>query len=180
MACPSRRTSLFRIRMQGQSWSFVSTNADLHEGKNVVSRLFTIRPAGSTKDMKLDNFADSLLNTAFSVKSRRVRDDDRSMRNLQFHYCSWARNCVDGESCTQRLRQDWEAAGKAWWKHVEYLASDELQGPQCRVTGLRKGGELCRQTVCGSGFEARRANLDTFNRWRLSKRLSIPSNRACF
>jgi len=26
------------------------------------------------------------------------------------------------------LAADWNAAGKAWWKHVEYLASDKLEG----------------------------------------------------
>ncbi len=33
---------------------------------------------------------------------------------------------------------DWEAAGKAWWKNVEYLASDELEGRNVGSPGYEK------------------------------------------
>src|SRR5579884_3146099 len=33
---------------------------------------------------------------------------------------------------------DWESAGKAWWKHVEYLASDELEGRNVGSPGFEK------------------------------------------
>lgn len=33
---------------------------------------------------------------------------------------------------------DWEAAGKAWWKHIQYLASDELEGRNVGSPGFEK------------------------------------------
>src|SRR4051794_28009682 len=33
---------------------------------------------------------------------------------------------------------DWNAAGKAWWKNVEYLASDDLQGRNVGSPGFDK------------------------------------------
>jgi Peptidase family M28 len=36
---------------------------------------------------------------------------------------------------------DWEAAGKAWWKNVEYLASDDLQGRDVGSPGFDKAAE---------------------------------------
>ncbi len=33
---------------------------------------------------------------------------------------------------------DWQAAGRAWWKHVEYLASDELEGRNVGSPGYEK------------------------------------------
>ncbi|HZU25899.1 MAG TPA: M28 family peptidase [Bryobacteraceae bacterium] len=36
---------------------------------------------------------------------------------------------------------DYTAAGKRWWSHVEYLASDQLQGRQTGSEGYRKAAE---------------------------------------
>ncbi len=36
---------------------------------------------------------------------------------------------------------DWNAAGKAWWKNVEYLASDELQGRNVGSPGYDKAAD---------------------------------------
>src|SRR5581483_4787609 len=36
---------------------------------------------------------------------------------------------------------DYGAAGKRWWSHVEYLASDDLQGRQTGSPGYRKAAE---------------------------------------
>ncbi len=33
---------------------------------------------------------------------------------------------------------DWDAAGRAWWKHVQYLASDELEGRNVGSPGYEK------------------------------------------
>ncbi len=36
---------------------------------------------------------------------------------------------------------NWEAAGKEWWKHVEYLASDELEGREPGTAGYEKAAD---------------------------------------
>lgn len=36
---------------------------------------------------------------------------------------------------------DWSAAGKQWWKHIEYLASDELQGREPGSPGYKKAAD---------------------------------------
>ncbi len=40
--------------------------------------------------------------------------------------------------CLQAASPDWNAAGKAWWKHVQYLASDELEGRNVGSPGYEK------------------------------------------
>ena len=36
---------------------------------------------------------------------------------------------------------NWDAAGKAWWKHVEFLASDDLQGRNVGSVGYEKAAD---------------------------------------
>ena len=36
---------------------------------------------------------------------------------------------------------DWQAAGRQWWRHVEYLASDELEGREPGSAGYEKAGD---------------------------------------
>jgi hypothetical protein len=36
---------------------------------------------------------------------------------------------------------DWEAAGKRWWAHVQFLASDELEGRLTGTEGYRKAAD---------------------------------------
>lgn len=40
--------------------------------------------------------------------------------------------------CVAVAATDWEAAGKTWWKNVEYLASDDLQGRNVGSPGFDK------------------------------------------
>jgi Peptidase family M28 len=42
---------------------------------------------------------------------------------------------------TPATQPDWEAAGKAWWKHVEYLASDALEGRNVGSPGFDKAAD---------------------------------------
>jgi len=77
---------------------------------------------------------------------------------------------------------DWEAAGKRWWAHVQYLADDQLEGRetgtpgfalaadyverQFREAGLKPAGkEGFRQTV---SFQALQAD-ETHSHWEIEK-----------
>jgi hypothetical protein len=37
---------------------------------------------------------------------------------------------------------DWNALGKSWWSHVQYLAHDKLEGRDIGSPGLRKSRRL--------------------------------------
>ncbi len=48
---------------------------------------------------------------------------------------------------------DWDAAGKAWWKNVEYLASDDLQGRNVGSPGFDKAATYVAAQFEGAGLK---------------------------
>src|SRR5271165_1247176 len=51
---------------------------------------------------------------------------------------------------------DWDAAGKRWWSHIQYLASDELEGRNVGSPGFEKAaryvaGEFERAGLAPAG-----------------------------
>lgn len=48
---------------------------------------------------------------------------------------------------------DWQAAGQAWWAHVKYLASDELQGRNVGSPGYDKAAEYVSSQFKQAGLE---------------------------
>ncbi len=48
---------------------------------------------------------------------------------------------------------DWNAAGKQWWKHVGYLASDELQGREPGSAGYEKAAHYVATQFEHAGLE---------------------------
>lgn len=55
---------------------------------------------------------------------------------------------------------DWDAAGKAWWKHVEYLASDQLEGRNVGSAGYDKAAEYVASQFAAAGLQP--AGTDKF------------------
>ena len=51
---------------------------------------------------------------------------------------------------------DWEAAGKRWWAHVQFLASDELEGRLTGTEGYRKAADYVAKQFKAYGLVARR------------------------
>ena len=49
---------------------------------------------------------------------------------------------------------DWTAAGKAWWKHVEYLASDKLEGRNVGSPGYDQAAAYVRAQFEKAGLNA--------------------------
>ncbi|MBV9303568.1 MAG: M28 family peptidase [Acidobacteriaceae bacterium] len=49
---------------------------------------------------------------------------------------------------------DWEAAGKQWWKHIEYLASDELEGRDTGSAGYDKAADYVAAQFGQAGLAA--------------------------
>ncbi len=47
---------------------------------------------------------------------------------------------------------DWQAEGKAWWAHVQYLASDDLQGRLTGSEGYRKAAEYVANQFAEAGL----------------------------
>ncbi len=47
---------------------------------------------------------------------------------------------------------DWQADGKAWWAHVQYLASDDLQGRLTGSDGYRKAAEYVAKQFADAGL----------------------------
>jgi Zn-dependent M28 family amino/carboxypeptidase len=47
---------------------------------------------------------------------------------------------------------DWQAEGKAWWAHVQYLASDELQGRLTGSEGYRKAADYVAKQFFAAGL----------------------------
>lgn len=48
---------------------------------------------------------------------------------------------------------DWSAAGKMWWKHVEYLASDDLQGRNLGSAGYEKAAHYVAAQFESAGLK---------------------------
>src|ERR1700753_1584201 len=48
---------------------------------------------------------------------------------------------------------NWEAAGNAWWKNVEYLASDDLQGRNVGSPGFDKAANYVATQFEKSGLK---------------------------
>src|SRR5436190_20774400 len=49
---------------------------------------------------------------------------------------------------------DWDAAGKAWWKNVEYLASDALEGRNVGSPGFDKAANYVAGEFERAGLKA--------------------------
>jgi hypothetical protein len=49
---------------------------------------------------------------------------------------------------------DWDRAGKAWWKHVEFLASDKLEGRNVGSAGYEKAADYMAEQFEKAGLQA--------------------------
>src|SRR3954466_16316048 len=49
---------------------------------------------------------------------------------------------------------DWNEAGKQWWSHVEYLASDQLGGRDVGSPGFEKAASYVAEQFERAGLEA--------------------------
>jgi Zn-dependent M28 family amino/carboxypeptidase len=49
-------------------------------------------------------------------------------------------------------QNDWQAEGKAWWAHVQYLASDDLQGRLTGSDGYRKAADYVAKQFAEAGL----------------------------
>lgn len=50
-------------------------------------------------------------------------------------------------------KPDWDAEGRAWWAHIEYLASDDLQGRDTGSEGYRKAVDYVSKQFANSGLQ---------------------------
>ena len=57
-----------------------------------------------------------------------------------------------GAALAQTEQTDWAAEGQAWWAHIQYLASDDLQGRDTGSEGYQQSGGLCSKAICRRGF----------------------------
>ncbi len=55
--------------------------------------------------------------------------------------------------CLRAAPVDWDAAGKAWWKHVQYLASDQLEGRNVGSAGYEKAAAYVAEQFQRAGLE---------------------------
>ena len=53
---------------------------------------------------------------------------------------------------------DWNAAGDAWWKHVEYLASDQMEGRNVGSPGFDKAAAYVASQFEEAGLKPGCAN----------------------
>ncbi len=53
---------------------------------------------------------------------------------------------------------DWSAAGNAWWKHIEYLASDDLEGRNVGSAGYQKAARYVAAQFESAGLKAAGSN----------------------
>ena len=53
---------------------------------------------------------------------------------------------------------NWQASGKAWWKHVEYLASDDLEGRNVGSIGYDKAADYVKTQFEEAGLRAAGVN----------------------
>ena len=51
---------------------------------------------------------------------------------------------------------DWNALGKLWWSHVQFLADDSLEGRGTGSRGFEKAADLHGRAISRRGFRARR------------------------
>src|ERR1700733_7020012 len=49
--------------------------------------------------------------------------------------------------------EDWNTAGKRWWAHIEYLASDALEGRNVGSPGYEKAAEYVAREFRGGGLK---------------------------
>ncbi len=47
---------------------------------------------------------------------------------------------------------DWKAAGRRWWSHVQYLASDELEGRNTGSAGYLKAADYVARQFADAGL----------------------------
>jgi hypothetical protein len=55
---------------------------------------------------------------------------------------------------TAAAATDWTSAGKAWWKHVQFLASDSLQGRNVGSPGYDKAADYMAEQFERAGLQA--------------------------
>jgi Zn-dependent M28 family amino/carboxypeptidase len=60
--------------------------------------------------------------------------------------------CAFCAAAAMFAQNNWQAEGKAWWAHVEYLASDELQGRLTGSEGYRKAAEYVSKQFADAGL----------------------------
>lgn len=53
----------------------------------------------------------------------------------------------------QSLQPDWVAEGRAWWAHVQYLASDEMKGRETGSDEYRQAAEYVSQKFVEAGLQ---------------------------
>jgi hypothetical protein len=56
-------------------------------------------------------------------------------------------------SCVPAAAQDWEARGKTWWAHVEYLADDKLEGRGIGSEGFAKAAAYVSEQFERAGLQ---------------------------
>lgn len=71
---------------------------------------------------------------------------------------------------------DWNALGKAWWSHVQYLASDQLEGRETGSTGFERAADYMAEQFRAAGLhpagvDGYRQPID-FNVVRIDENLS--------
>ncbi len=60
--------------------------------------------------------------------------------------------CVCCAAAAIFAQTDWQAEGKAWWAHVQYLASDDLQGRLTGSEGYRKAADYVAKQFADAGL----------------------------
>jgi hypothetical protein len=58
----------------------------------------------------------------------------------------------------QSARPDWNAEGRAWWAHIQYLASDDLQGRDTGSEGYRKAADYTAKQFAAAGLQPKGTN----------------------
>src|SRR5262245_36817683 len=48
---------------------------------------------------------------------------------------------------------DWEARGKSWWAHVQFLADDKLQGRDTASAGFKKAADYVADQFAKAGLK---------------------------
>ena len=48
---------------------------------------------------------------------------------------------------------DWDSAGRAWWNHIEYLASDDLEGRNVGSPGFEKAAQYMAAQFEAAGLK---------------------------
>jgi Zn-dependent M28 family amino/carboxypeptidase len=53
----------------------------------------------------------------------------------------------------QMAQPDWAAEGQAWWAHIQYLASDDLQGRDTGSVGYQKAADYVAKQFADAGLQ---------------------------